>query len=325
MARRWRRGGGYRTGDGKAGLKLNWEKFDMITDTVFLEKGLKVTFDVGLDSIMAKKVGMTNLFMDLDSKSSSEKYGFLGDIPGVVEWVGDKKCGFVKDYGYTIANRDFYTAIDIDRNEIEDDGLGRLKQKCDSLVAAVGGWKESLLTEMLNNSLTSLAYDGVPFFANAGGARVTDNLLSGSGVDTILHIITDIAAARAAMRKFVSDQGRVLSLEMDTIVCSDELEFLMDQATAPTYTDGSGNLQQNPVAKWVKNVVYLPGLTDTDDWFAFCTGFFLKPLVFQTRQNPTPVLDDTAVKRNKKLVYSVEMRGNTGWTLPILGTRTVNT
>jgi phage major head subunit gpT-like protein len=294
----------------------------MICDTVFLEKLLKANFEDGIQELLKLQPEMSALFMEIASEAASEKYGWLGDFPQLREWVGDKQSSFIHDYDYSIKNQDWECSIDVDRNEIEDDQIGKLGIRCNSIVQSFAGWKQELVIELIENSLTALAYDGSAFFANR--AAPNDNLLAGSGADTILHIIADIIAARVAMRAFATDRGRTLGLEMDTIVAPVELEGIMDQATSQTYTDASNNLQQNPVAKWIKRVIYLPGLSDKTDWMGFSTGFYLKPFVFQNRKAPETVIDDTQVKRNKKLIFSAEARGSAGYTLPILGVRTVN-
>jgi len=294
----------------------------MIIDTIFLEHGLKIAFDVGIQAFLALHPEMSALFMEMESEGTSEKYGWMGDYPELREWFGDKQTGIMEDHDYEIKNRDWECSIDIDSNEIKDDRLGVLKARCDSIVQSFTGWKQNLLIELINNSLVGLAYDGVAYFADR--AAPNDNLLTGSGVDTILHLIADIIAARVAMRAFTTDRGRTLGLQLDTIVAPVELEGIMDQATAATYTDATNNLQQNPVSKWIKQVIYLPGLTDKSDWYGFSTGFYLKPFVFQKREDPNIQVDDTQLKRNRKLIYSAQARGNAGYTLPILGVRTVN-
>jgi phage major head subunit gpT-like protein len=300
----------------------------MIVNTQFLEKGLKATFDVAYAEIQSDPYAalFDAVATTLPSNSASEKYGFLGDLPIVQEWLGDKIAGVMKDYGYTISNKSWYTAIDIDRDEIKDDQLGRIYPRVVNMAETVRAWKGELVAQMIRDSLVNLAYDGVAFFANSGAVRLNDNLVAGSGVDTIAHIQTDIQTNRAAMMKFVGDNGKLMNLMADTIVCSPEYEGIFLQATgaAPQF-DGSGLPVFNPYSRWIKNVLVCPNLTDTNDWFLLCCNKSLKPFVYQSREDATLVLDDTQEKRNRKIIYSAEMRGNAGYGFPQMAIRVVNT
>jgi len=298
----------------------------MMVDTVFLEKGLKATFDQAMEGILNQRdmQAAAALYTEVPSTSASEKYGFLGDFPQVQEWLGDKVAGGLADYGYSIVNKDWYTAIDIDRNELKDDQLGRILPRIQGMAKALGGHKLDLLVWLLDNSLTQLAFDGAAYFANR--AAPNDNLLAGAGV-TLANILTDLAAARAAMLQFTTDQGRVLGLTFDTIIVPSALEFTMLQAvTAPLAGAGGGapDWTFNPWSRWVKNVIALPQLSDTNDWYAFCTSQWMKPMVYQLREGTNMELDETQSARNRKLTYSANMRSNAGYGLPLLGVRIVN-
>lgn len=298
----------------------------MIVDTVFLEKGLKAAFDEAMAKMVAGDpfalLGEA-LATPMPSTSASEKYGFLGDYPGVKEWLGDKTAGSLKDYNFTIPNKDWYDAIEIDRNEIEDDQLGRILPRLQGLVLSLKRWKGELIADLIINGTTYLAYDASAFFANRTAPN--DNLLAGTGV-TLATIKADLYSTRAAMMKFQSDTGKVIALPMDTVVVPPELEGVMLEAVmSPTNAGGAGYGVYNPASTWIKRVLVLPNASDANDWYGFCTSFPLKPFILQNRKEPENVLDDTQVKRNRKLVYSAEMRGNAGLGLFHMGVKVVNT
>jgi len=297
----------------------------MVVDTVALEKALKVEFDKAYEA-MLKEAGparaVAALATEVPSTSASEKYGWLGDVPVVKEWLGPKTAGGLKDYDYTIKNKDFYDAIEIDRNEIEDDQMGRIVPRMGMLVVAVAQYKFELLEDLIINGATGLAYDGSAFFADRTAPN--DNLLAGTGV-TVAAIKADIYAARAAMMKFTSDVGRVFGFAMDTIVVPPALEGPMLEAVmtsaAPDATYGG---LFNPIKGWIKQVIVMPRLIDTSDWYGLCTAFPLKPFIYQNRKDPVQVLDDSEVKKTRKLIYSAEMRGNAGYGFFQMAVKTVN-
>jgi phage major head subunit gpT-like protein len=295
----------------------------MIVDTVFLEKGLNATFDAAMQQLLSSPMAQATdaLFQEQPSTSASEKYAWLGDYPQAQEWLGDKVSGWLKDYDYTIANKDWYTAVDIDRNEIRDDQLGRLLPRIQGMAQALGSFKFNMLLQLLNNSLTDLAFDGSAYFANR--AAPNDNLLAGAGT-TLANIVTDLVAARQAMQAFTTDQGRTLGIAPDTVVVPTALEYVMRQAVNADLAGLSGERVYNPFKDWIRNIIAIPGLTDTSDWYLFNTTAWMKPFIYQVREAPNMELDDTQSHRNRKLTYSANLRANGGYGLPICGIRIVN-
>lgn len=299
----------------------------MITNTVALERGLRVAFHTAYSGMLARDylTAINPIFQRVPSDGNQEKYGWLGDIPAVKEWLGDKAIGGLRDYDYAIKNKDFYAGFAIDRNELDDDQLGGFQARIDGLAEACAQYPYDLIMSLIVNGTTGLAYDGVAFFSNATGDRTIDNLLAGSGATTVAALQTDIAAARSAQMRFTSDSGRVLGLSFDTILCPPELESLMIQAvtTPSVIVTGAGALT-NPVSRWIKNVIAMPELTDANDWYGITTSRSLKPFLFQERKMPVPVLDDGQEKKNRKLEFSAEMRGNAGYGFPHMAVKVVN-
>ena len=58
------------------------------------------------------------------STTDSETYAWLGDIPGMREWIGDREIQNLSASDYTIKNKDFELTVGVDRNAIEDDKIG---------------------------------------------------------------------------------------------------------------------------------------------------------------------------------------------------------
>lgn len=296
----------------------------MIVSTVALERYLNTLFNKTM-VVLSKQMGaagLLSLVTDVPSTKSEERYGWLGDLPVVKEWLSDKDYAGLKDYDYTIKNKDWYNAIGIDRNELEDDQMGMIKPRIESMVAAMQNFKADLIAQLIEDGETNKAYDDQAFFANRTD---NDNLLAGTGI-TLDNLKADLTTARAVMMRFKSDTSKVLRLTLDTIVCPPELEEpFLELVTSATIPGVAGGNVANPFKTWIKNVVAEPTLTDTGDWYGFCTTFPLKPFFYQNRKEPVPVLDDTQVKRNRVLGYSVEMRGNAGYGFYQMAIKVINT
>jgi phage major head subunit gpT-like protein len=294
----------------------------MTNNTVALEKGLQVQFAQGLRSILASgyREDMKPLYLETKSTNNSEKYGWMGDVPTVREWLGDKEAADLQDYEFEIKNVPFYSAIAIHKHELADDSGGIIKPRIDMLAQAVMNHKADLVEQLIENGTTGTAYDGSAFFANR---TTNDNLLDGSGV-TLSDLQTDLFTVRSTMMQFESDQGRILGIVPDTVVVHPDLEGTMLQAIHSNLAGASGEEVHNPLHNWITRVIAIPGLSDSNDWYAFNTSMAVRPFVYQMREHPTAVLDDTEVKRNGKYTFSAEMRGNVGYGLPQLAIKVVN-
>lgn len=291
----------------------------MVVDTVAVERGLKVEFNKAMTSMIDESGGakaVETIATQVTSQGEDEKYGFLGDLPAVKTWAGDKTWGSLTDYSYTLTNEDYYNAIAIDRNELDDDRMGIIKPRIQMLVADCKSYKLDLLEALLENGATGTAYDSVAFF-NAHSASTNDNTHVGLS-STAAAIRPFIYSARSTMLQYVSDTSAVMKLIMDVIVVPPELEGVMLEAVmsnaAPIASMSSGIF--NPTKGWIKAVIVGTTLTNADAWFGLCTNKPLKPLIMQTRKEPTPVLDLTSVARNRTMVFSVEMRCKAGYGMP---------
>jgi len=298
----------------------------MLVDTVALERGLKVEFNKAMSSMVADAgatKAIATIATQVTSQGEDEKYGFLGDVPVVKEWLGDKTAGSIADYSYTLTNKDYYTAIEVDRNELDDDRMGIIKPRIQTMVAAMKNYKLYLLEYQLETGQTLTAYDDQNFFEARTSPQSIDNELVGLS-STAAAIRPYIYTARNTMMQFVSDVGKVMGLIMDTIVVPPELEGVMLEAVmsnaAPITNMSSGIF--NPTKGWIKQVIVGTNLTNADAWFGLCCNRPLKPLILQTRKEPVPVLDVTNTPRNRKMIFSAEMRCVAGYGMFQMATMT---
>ena len=279
----------------------------MLINSSTLKPGIDAAFSIAYAGMLTRDYlkAFSTIFMEVPSTGAQNEYAWLGDVPGVREWIGDKSLAGLKDYDYVIKNKDYYSGFAIDRNELEDEQLPAILPRVAMLGEDVAKWPLELAINALKMGQTGLAFDGKPFFSDRG---TNDNLLSGTGISAA-QIKADITTARTTMMKFVSDTGKKLGLQMDTIVCPPELEALFLEAC----TSVVGETAARPAAGWIKNVVVAPELTDSSDWYGLCTSNAIRPIIVQKRKDVTTVLDDSEVKKSKKLSYSAEMRGNAGY------------
>ncbi|MGA7673538.1 MAG: Mu-like prophage major head subunit gpT family protein [Rhizomicrobium sp.] len=102
--------------------------------------------------------------MTVPSSTSKEEYGWLGEVPNVREWIGDRQVNNLSRYSYAISNRDWESTISVDRNDILDDNLGIYGPKVEMLGRAAATSYDQLVYPLLNAGFTSDCYDGQYFF-----------------------------------------------------------------------------------------------------------------------------------------------------------------
>lgn len=289
-----------------------------MANAIALEKGLKIAFHQAYaDLIKSPEYDLIKqIAMIAPSSASSEKYGWLGDVPDVVEWLGEIVAKELAEYDYTITNKNWQSAMQIDRNSLDDDQYGMIMSRVAELPRAILEHRWEMIEDLFAAGTTDLAYDASAFFANRTAPN--DNLLAGNGADTVAHVKTDIAAAYAAMYNFTSNEGRHLRIKMDTIVCPVEIEDLVLEAV----TAVQGQTAANIAAMRIKKVIPLPGQSDTTDWYGICTTRGIKPFILQTRQEPQPELVDNRL--NRQMIFFAHGRSNAGYGFPQLAVKVVN-
>jgi phage major head subunit gpT-like protein len=297
----------------------------MIIDTVALEKGLKTIYNQAYQ--MARPPNYAPATTVAPSTSDREKYGWLGALPVMREWIGEKKVKAIADYDYTIINKDWEATIEIDRNELEDDQYDMIRPRIEWMAAGARVFPDRLISDLVINGTSNLAYDGQAFFADRTAPN--DNLLAGTGT-TDAQVEADLKAARAAMMKFVDDAGEQMGLIMDTIVCPAALEvtFMKFMASTTPPTAAAAGVV-NPWQNWLKALIVDYRLTDANDWYGLACGYPLKPFVYQKRREAYMVSLNQPTSETlfwkRKIPVSVEARGNAGYGFFQMAVKTVNT
>lgn len=242
------------------------------------------------------------------STTESETYAWLGDIPGMREWVGDREIQNLTGSDYTIKNKDFELTVGVDRNAIEDDKIGLYRPSIQMLGESAAMHPDELVYELLASGFTALCYDGKAFFAadhvvgkNAVSNKLTDKLTPEA-----------YKTARAMMMNFKNSKGRSLGLVPDLLVVPPALEAAARDILVADFVNGTKNTMQGTADIHVE-----PRLKSDSAWFLLCTKRPIKPLIYQQRKkakfvSKTAETDDN-VFMSKKFLYGADSRGNAGF------------
>ena len=128
-------------------------------ETIF--RAFSTAFQDGFGSAMTDH-GL--LAMEHPSETSEEEYGWLGQFPGLREFVGERIIRSISHYGYSIRNKAFESTIGVNRDKIRDDRYGTFGMLFDEMGRAAAVHPTELCYEALKNGHQTLCYDGQYFF-----------------------------------------------------------------------------------------------------------------------------------------------------------------
>ena len=135
------------------------------------------------------------------STTSREEYGWLGQLPGLREWLGDRVVHAVGNHGYTIKNKSFELTQAVPRTAIEDDTYGVYTPLMTEMGRASDAHPDQLVFGLLNSGRTELGYDDQPFFSaahkvlNDKGKEVAVSNVTDAGGDTDYWYLLDTRRA----------------------------------------------------------------------------------------------------------------------------------
>lgn len=243
------------------------------------------------------------------STTDTETYAWLGDIPGMREWAGDREINNLSSADYSIKNKDFELTIGLPRNAIEDDKIALYRPSVEMLGQSAAMHPDELVFDLLAGGFANKCYDGKSFFA-------TDHRVGKYGVSnrTTEKLSMDAyVAARSAIMSFTNSKGRPLNLVPNLLVVAPALEKEALDILVADQISGT----KNSMAGTAKPLV-APQLAGHDSaWYLLCTQRPIKPIIFQRRQPPKFVSltneTDENVFMRKQYLYGVDERCNVGY------------
>lgn len=243
------------------------------------------------------------------STSDAETYAWLGDIPGMREWIGDREIQNLAGSDYIIKNKDFELTVAVDRNAVDDDKIGLYNPSIQMLGQSAAMHPDELVFELLMNGFTAKCSDEKAFFA--ADHEVGEKSVSNKG--TAKLTLEAYIAARSAMMSLTNGKGRALGLVPNLLVVPPALEGVARSITQSDFINGSTNTM-----KGTAETLVVPQLAGKDTaWYLLCTTRPIKPLIYQERKKAKFVSktaeNDDNVFFQKTFIYGADSRGNAGF------------
>ncbi|SMX50918.1 Mu-like prophage major head subunit gpT family protein [Maliponia aquimaris] len=149
-------------------------------DLVF--RGFKETYT---DAFLNAAVNWEKIAMKVSSEGSEETYGWLGGVPQLREWIGQRVVWGLQAHGFTIRNRKFESTVSVPRENIADDKLGVFKPAFSQMGELARTHPEELIFALLASGFDTLCFDGQSFFDTdhpvTGPDGVTINVSNSGG------------------------------------------------------------------------------------------------------------------------------------------------
>lgn len=126
-----------------------------------LRTGFNAAFNAGLGAApsMHGRVATT-----VKSTTKEQKYGWLGKIPRVREWVGPRLVQNLMQHDYAIKEKALELTLGVDRDDIETDNLGIYTPLFTEMGRTTGEEWDRMVFAMLKAGFSTNCYDGQYFF-----------------------------------------------------------------------------------------------------------------------------------------------------------------
>lgn len=278
-----------------------------------LGRGFNKSFQRGFDRTIPQ---YDKLAMVVNSTGAEEVYGWMLDLPRMRKWDGARIIHNLQAVDQTIKNESFELTVGVRRDAIEDDRLGIYGNRMAGMGVQAKIFKDQLVADLLLNGDTALAYDGQYFFDvdhPDGKGGIYSNLQTTKPLTDV-----NLDLAWTSMTSLTGSDGQTLGVMPTTLVVSPMLKMAARKLiTLQTLAGGA----DNPYAGLV-DLVVLPQLGNSLDWYLLDLQDELRGLIIQTRREPEFVnmtaANDENVFYRKEYVYGVDARAGAGYGLPFL-------
>ncbi|WP_153448473.1 Mu-like prophage major head subunit gpT family protein [Vibrio algicola] len=118
------------------------------------------------------------------SSGAANFYGWLKDLPGIKEWVGDRQLADMGRHGYSVENKTWESSISVSREDVDDDQIGHYSVIAQNYGDQVAIFPDELSYGLLVAGFTTLCYDGQNYFD-------TDHPIESDPATTFSNVIGD--------------------------------------------------------------------------------------------------------------------------------------
>ena len=205
------------------------------------------------------------------STTGEQDYKWLGQMPGMREWIGEREVQALAAYDYLIKNKKFEMTIGVPRDDIEDDKYGVYTPLFSNMGEAAALQPDELVFGAMMSGFNEKCYDGLSFFNTAH--KVGDATYSNRSNKKLSR--ESYMEGRSSIMSIKGDKGKSLKLVPDLLVVPPALEETARLILEADQIDGTTNVLKGTAKLHVE-----PALAEHPEyWFLLCTNRFLKPYI----------------------------------------------
>lgn len=155
------------------------------------------------------------------SNSASNTYDLLGDFPEFKEWTSARQVKDMKEYSYTVSNKNYEATLGVKRMDLENDNIGTYRIKAARQAEAAIEFFNQSAADLLKNGESALCYDGQNFFdsdhpvyenSDGTGSNTPTSNIYGAGSSTAWYLL-DLSKS---LKPFIFQQREALKMEAIT-------------------------------------------------------------------------------------------------------------
>lgn len=276
-------------------------------------RGFNALFD---QAFGAQTTNIEPLAMRVPSAGPDETYDWMGPLPMMREWIGDRRMDELRAYTQNIVNKRWANGLRVSADDIEDDRLNMVAPRVRALAEMAARHQEKLLMDLLVSGFTTTCYDGQYFFdtdhVDGNGSSQSNKGTSALAADGVAY-----NAAWQAMMSIQDENGEPIGVMPTHLVVGPKLRSIaMGLLEAETLSTGGTNTNFGTA-----QLIVSPRLVGTYDdyWFLIAGGGALKPLILQERKGVEFIAQDNPDSEGyfnrAEYRFGADWRGNVGFGL----------
>lgn len=156
--------------------------------------------------------------MKILSKQGIETYGWLGMVPMMREWIGGRDPKKIREFTWSIANKDYEGTLEILVSELRRDSSGQLMIRIAEFARRALSHPAKLISQKMIDGESTVCYDGQYYFDtdhSEGSSGTWDNDLTSAAATgttpTVQEMRDAILGTIQAILGFKDDQGEPMN------------------------------------------------------------------------------------------------------------------
>ena len=269
---------------------------------------------------------VNDLAFKVQSDQASEQYAWLGMAPAMREWLGGRSAKDLREFSYTLANKEHEATLEVTVPELRRDKTGQLMIRIAELADRVMSYPAKLLSTLMINGESTTCYDGQYFFDtdhSEGDSGTQDNDITYAAATgttpTVAEMRGAILSAIKSILGFVDDRGEPMNENARAFTVMVPLTYwatAIEAVNLPTVEAGGVNLLQNMPQGISIRVLPNVRLTWTTKMAVYRTDGRVKPFILQEEMplSMKAVAEGSELEFNEnKHRYGVDWSGNVGY------------